>query len=177
MLSVMMAAAAFQARRVRRTLNLSFAEFEDVEQDILLALLERRRFFDPARGPWTPFAHRIARQAAQSLADAIVADRKLYPLSLDHPANDAATFVETRADDASPSETAILDALSWLSIVRTLPLEFRLVAEAALAADGDLADAQRGVGLSTSEFYRRLREIRYRLFTIGLVNRREVMGR
>ncbi len=173
----MMAAAAYQARRVRLTLNLSFAELEDVEQDILLALLERRRFFDPARGPWTPFAHRIARQAAQSLADAIVADRKLYPLSLDHPANDAATLVETRADDASPSETAILDALSWLSFVRALPPELCLVAKAALVADGDLADAQRGLGLSTSEFYRRLREIRYRLFTIGLVNRREVMGR
>lgn len=177
MLRVMMAAAAYQARRVRRTLSLSFAEFQDVEQDILLALLERRRFFDPARGSWTPFAHRIARQAAQSAADATVAGRKRYRFSLDEPGDDAAAFAETRADDASLSETDILDALSWLAFVATLPPELRLVAEAAIAADGDLADAQRGVGLSTSEFYRRLREIRYRLFTIGFVHRREVMGR
>jgi hypothetical protein len=35
-------------------------------------------------------------------------------------------------------------------------------------ADGDLADAQRRSGLSASEFYRRLREVRYRLICEGL---------
>ena len=58
------------------------------------------------------------------------------------------------------------------SFVRQLPAELRLVAEAALDADGELAEAQRATGLSTSEFYRRLREIRYRMFMVGLVDRR-----
>src|SRR4051794_14391493 len=81
-LRILMAAAAYQARRVARTLKLPDAECEEAEHEILLALLERRRFFDPERGPWTPFVHRIARQAAQSVADDLVATRRLT-VSLD----------------------------------------------------------------------------------------------
>ena len=170
-LRTMMAAAAYQARRVSRILKLSQVDREDVEQEILLVLLERRRFFDPARGAWTPFAHRIARQAAQSVADALVAARKT--VSLDQPLEAASddeitTMAYTVADDTAPTEADILDALSFLSFVATLPPELRCAADAALAADGDLADAQRALGLSTSEFYRRLREVRYRLVSIGL---------
>ena len=182
MLRVLMAAAAYQARRVARTLKLSNTERQDAEQEILLVLLERRRYFDPARGPWTPFAHRIARQAAQTVADDLVAARKLF-VSLDQPLKaeahdgEAIAVAETIADSAILNETEFLDALSLLSFVRMLPQELRLVAEGALEADGDLADAQRMLGLSTSEFYRRLREIRYRLFTIGLVDRRRVQER
>ena len=178
-LRTLMGAAAYQARRVARTLKLSRTEREDAEQEILLVLLERRRFFDPARGPWTPFAHRIARQAAQSVADSLVAARKLYT-SLEEPTAEAShegettTLADTLQDPAAPTEVDILDAVSLMSFVATLPSELRIVAEGALEADGDLADAQRALGLSTSEFYRRLREIRYRLFTIGLVERRRL---
>ena len=65
----------------------------------------------------------------------------------------------------------MLDAMSLSAFVRTLPVELRLVAEAALEADGELAEAQRATGLSTSEFYRRMREIRYRMVMVGLVDR------
>jgi hypothetical protein len=181
MLRVMMAAAAYQARRVARTLKLSDAEREDAEHEILLVLLERRRFFDPARGPWTPFAHRIARQAAQSVADNLAAARRLY-VSLDQSTaetgardSETTTLADTLSDDSAPTEADILDALALVSFVSTLPPELRLVAEAALEADGELADVQRALRLSTSEFYRRLREIRYRLFTMGLVNRRSLL--
>jgi DNA-directed RNA polymerase specialized sigma24 family protein len=172
-LRTMMAAAAYQARRVARTLKLSPAEREDVEQEILLVLLERRRFFDPARGPWTPFAHRIARQAAQSVADALVAARKISAVSLDQPWDAAldrelGRLADAIADDAVPSEPDILYNMSFMGFLATLPPDLRCAADAALAADGDLADAQRTLGLSTTEFYRRLREVRYRLFSIGL---------
>jgi DNA-directed RNA polymerase specialized sigma24 family protein len=172
-LRTMMAAAAYQARRVARTLKLSPAEREDVEQEILLVLLERRRFFDPARGPWTPFAHRIARQAAQSVADALVAARKICAVSLDQPWDAAldrelAALADAIADDAVPGEADILYDMSLMGFLTTLPPELRCAADAALAADGELADAQRALGLSTTEFYRRLREVRYRLFSIGL---------
>ena len=92
MLRVMMAAAAYQARRVARTLKLSDAEREDAEHEILLVLLERRRFFDPARGPWTPFAHRIARQAAQSVADNFVAARQALSCRWISPPMDCRTI-------------------------------------------------------------------------------------
>jgi DNA-directed RNA polymerase specialized sigma24 family protein len=182
MLQVMMAAAAYQARRVGRTLKLSQAEREDVEQDILLVLLERRRYFDPTRGPWTPFAHRIARQAAQLVSDGLVVDRAFYGGSLDQLADEVkaddeepATIADCAVDGATPTEADILDTLSLMFFVRRLPAELRLVAEAAIIADGDLADAQRTLGLSTSEFYRRLREIRYRMFSVCLVDRRSLL--
>lgn len=82
-LRTMMGAAAYHARRVARTMGLSDADREDVEQDIMLALLERRRFFDPARGAWSSFADRVARQAAQGAADEIGADRRVRGGSLD----------------------------------------------------------------------------------------------
>lgn len=172
-LRTMMAAAAYQARRVARTLKLSQVDREDVEQEILLVLLERQRFFDPARGPWTPFAHRIARQAAQSVADALVVARKLAALSLDQPREPASDgelrmLADAIADSTVPTEADILGGLSFLSFLATLPPDLRCAADAALAADGDLADAQRTLGLSTTEFYRRLREVRYRLVSIGL---------
>jgi DNA-directed RNA polymerase specialized sigma24 family protein len=169
-LRTLMGAAAYQARRVARTLKLSQSEREDAEQDILLALLERRRFFDPARGLWSPFAHRIARQAAQSVADALAATRRIDAVPLDQPTvemvqrqEEPVTLGETIADDTAPGETDIRSRLMLIRFVAKLPRELRLAAEATLMADGDLADAQRRSGLSTSEFYRRLREIRYRL--------------
>jgi DNA-directed RNA polymerase specialized sigma24 family protein len=179
-LRTLIGAAAYQARRVARTLKLSRAEREDAEQEILLVLLERRRFFEPARGPWAPFAHRVARQAAQSVADSLVAARNLYTALEEATVetsseSETTTLADTLQDPATPSEADILDAVSLQSFVAALPPELRLVAEAALKADGDLADAQRALGLSTSEFYRRLREIRYRLFTIGLVERRRLL--
>lgn len=172
-LRTMIAAAAYQARRVARTLKLSQVDRDDVEQEILLVLLERRRFFDPSRGPWTPFAHRIARQAAQSVADALVAARKISAVSLDQPWGAAldrelGRLADAIADDAVPGEPDLLYNMSFMGFLATLPPDLRCAADAALAADGDLADAQRALGLSTSEFYRRLREVRYRLFSIGL---------
>jgi hypothetical protein len=78
------------------------------------------------------------------------------------------TLAETIADDAAPGEKDILSRLTLIRFLAKLAPELRLVAEATLMADGDLADAQRRSGLSASEFYRRLREVRYRLICEGL---------
>ena len=76
----------------------------------------------------------------------------------------------------APTEADILDALSLLSFVAALPPELRFVAEAALEADGEIWRTRNARWVSPrSEFYRRLREIRYRLFTIGLVDRRSLL--
>jgi DNA-directed RNA polymerase specialized sigma24 family protein len=182
MVQVMMAAAGYQARRVGRTLKLSQAEREDAEQEILLVLLERRRYFDPSRGPWTPFAHRIARQAAQLVSDKLVVDGAFYGGSLDQPANEVmsddeepATIADCAVDGAAPTEADIIETLAVIFFIRKLPAELGRVVEAAMISDGDLADAQRTLGLSTSEFYRRLREIRYRMFSVCLVDRRSLL--
>ncbi|MBW7925961.1 MAG: sigma-70 family RNA polymerase sigma factor [Burkholderiaceae bacterium] len=176
MLRVMMAAAAYHARKVARTMRLSDVDREDVEQDILLVLLERRRFFDPARGAWSSFADRVARQAAQGVADDIGAERRVRGGSLDQPtANDgSATLGELMEDhlQGPDSEQALQLSLALAGFVAGLPDELALVARLSLLEDGDLAEAQRRSGLSTSEFYRRLREVRYRLVCLDIVRHR-----
>lgn len=173
-LRVMMAAAAYHARRVARTMRLGDVEREDVEQDILLALLERRRFFDPTRGAWSSFAERVARQVAQGLADEIGADRRVRAGSLDEPPTDDEEMTALRA--AVETQLTLNPELelpmALARFVAELPRDLALVASVALHEDGDLAEAQRSSGLSTSEFYRRLREIRYRLICIGIVRKR-----
>jgi DNA-directed RNA polymerase specialized sigma24 family protein len=176
MLRVMMAAAAYHARKVARTMRLSDVDREDVEQDILLVLLERRRFFDPARGAWSSFADRIARQAAQGVADEIGAKRRIGGGSLDQPAGGGgSTLGELIEASHRPSPDAEQDLQLPLTLARfvaELPDELAMVARLSLLEDGDLAEAQRRSGLSTSEFYRRLREIRYRLVCLGIVRHR-----
>ena len=176
-LRTLMAAAAYHARKVARTMRLSDANREDVEQDILLVLLERRRFFDPARGAWSSFADRVARQAAQVVADEIGVERRIRGGSLDQPAGDAGSTTLGELIEAgqctSPDPEEVLQLpLALAKFVAGLPEELALVARLSLFEDGDLAEAQRHSGLSTSEFYRRLREVRYRLVCLGIVRHR-----
>ncbi len=178
MLRVMMAAAAYQARRVGRTLGLSGSDRQDAEQQVLLALLERQKFFDVTRGPWTPFVHRVARQAAQGVADAYADHLRRRGPSLDQDSDrdddrDAAASPGLAlADPSAPGANDILYLHALHRFLEILPPDLRLVTEAALVAEGHLAEAQRASGLSTSEFYRRLREIRYRLMAVGLADLR-----
>jgi len=175
-LRVMMAAAAYHARKVARTMRLSDVDREDVEQDILLVLLERRRFFDPARGAWSSFADRVARQAAQGVADEIGAERRIRGGSLDQAAgSDGSTTLGELIEDhlqGPDAEQALQLSLALARFVGELPDELALVARLSLLEDGDLAEAQRRSGLSTSEFYRRLREVRYRMVCLGIVQLR-----
>jgi len=176
-LRIMMASAAYHARKVARTMRLSKVDREDVEQEILLVLLERRRFFDAARGAWSSFADRVARQAAQGVADQIGAERRIHSNSLDRPAGNEKTItlgevMEARQRISPDVERELQLPLILADFVGELPDQLALVARLSLLEDGDLAQAQRRSGLSTSEFYRRLREIRYRLICLGIVQRR-----
>ena len=85
---------------------------------------------------------------------------------------EALTFAETLADDAALTETMIVDG-TCLSDHSShgMPEDYALVARAVREKDGDLAEAQRLTQLSPSEFYRRLRELRYRLVCLELAPR------
>lgn len=177
MLRVMMASAAYQSRRIARTLHLSAADRQDAEQQVLLALLERRKFFDAMRGPWTPFVHRVARQAAQGIADGYAEDRRRFGTWSDETADSddgraGDDVLESLVDPATPSANDILYLQALHRFLTSLPAELRLVAGLAITAEGELAEAQRASGLSTSDFYRRLREVRYRMMAAGLADLR-----
>ena len=179
-IDVMMATAAAHARKLARSLKLSQAEREDAEQDILLILLERWHYFDDARGSNIAFAIRIARQALHAIAGRIIADREIAGLDIDFTQGvddpsgevEALTIADTLPDDAAPTEAMILDAFALGRFLEGLPQDYALVAQAIRDQDGDLAEAQRFSALSTTEFYRRLRELRYRLVCLELAPRR-----
>lgn len=66
-LRVVLATAAIQAGRAARRQHLHRADRDDLRQDILVALLERRAQFDPARGAWSTFAGVVARTVVADL--------------------------------------------------------------------------------------------------------------
>lgn len=172
-LRVLMAAAAYHARRVARTMRLGEAEREDAEQDIVVALLERRRFFDPSRGAWSSFADRVARQAAQGVADEIGAVRRSCAASLDALTDDEQTPALRDAIEAQFVLAPDFDLpFSIAQFVNGLPEELAYVARLVLLAEGEIAEAQRLSGLASSEFFRRLREIRVQLVLAELVRKR-----
>ena len=179
-LGVMRATARAHARKLSRTLRLSVDEQNDVEQDILVTLLERWHYFDDARGSNIAFAIRIARQALYAIASRIIADREREGLDIDFTQDvddpsaevEALTIADTLPDDSAPTEAMILDACALGRFLEGLPQDYALVAQAIRDQDGDLAEAQRLSALSTTEFYRRLRELRYRLVCLELAPRR-----
>ena len=154
-------------------MRLGDAEREDVEQDILLALLERRRFFDPARGAWSSFAERVARQVAQGLADQIGADRRVRAGSLDGPPDDSQTVaLRDAVENQFVSRPDFELPLALARFVDELPHELALVARLVLHEEGEVMEAQRRSGLASSEFFRRLREIRVQLVCADIVRKR-----
>jgi hypothetical protein len=178
-LGVMRATASAHARKLSRSFRLSLDEQNDVEQDILVTLLERWQYFDDARGSNIAFAIRIARQALHAIAGRIIADREIEALDIDFAQDvdvpsgevEALTIADTLPDDAAPTEAMILDACALGRFLEGLPQDYALVAQAIREQDGDLAEAQRLSALSTTEFYRRLRELRYRLVCLELAPR------
>lgn len=178
-LAVIRATAAAQARRLSRSLRLSREAREDAEQDITVMLLERWHYFDGGRGSSIAFAIRIARQAVHAIAGRIVADRGIEAAGFDQAWNagdhdgghETLAIAETLADEAAPGEAAILGRLAFAEFLAGQPADLALVARAIAGEDGDLGAAQRHSGLSSSEFYRRLRELRYRLVCLELAPR------
>jgi len=160
MLATALAVAAHHARRLARTMRLAAPDREDAEQAIVLVLLERRRYFELERGPWRAFAHRIARQAVQAIADDLGARRRAQ---LEHG--------ESQPIDSHLKDGAEL-ACDLARFVSTLPPDLAPVARLILDEDGNLAAARRRSGLSSSEFSRRLGEVRARLVSLGIVPHR-----
>jgi DNA-directed RNA polymerase specialized sigma24 family protein len=166
MLATLLEVAASRARQVGRTLRLAAADREDVEQAIVLGVLERRSYFDPERGSWRSFAVLVARQLAQKLADELVVAWNRAGPSLDEQATSPLAMDVPEPASASDASTLHLAVQRFVS---ELPDHLALVARLAFAEEGDFANAHRLSGLSRAEFYRRLREVRYRLVSLGIV--------
>jgi hypothetical protein len=79
---------------------------------------------------------------------------------------------EALPDERALTETDILGTLALKDVLARLPKDYASIAHVIRETDGDVGEAQRLSQLSSSEFHRRLRELRYRLVTVGLAPRR-----
>jgi DNA-directed RNA polymerase specialized sigma24 family protein len=158
--------ASRQACRAR----LQPADRDDLQQDILLAIVERARRFDPAHAGWATFVGLLARH--------VVADRcqeasrrqaqiavPLEVASVDALA-DARSVTQPRAIDMAEAVNLRVDLQR---LIGDLPGEQRETLLILLQTEGDIAEAQRRSGRSTSAFYRDVKELRLWLRASGVV--------
>ncbi len=159
-LRVALATATIQAARAARRRHLHRADRDDLRQDILVALLERRAQFDPARGAWSTFAGVVARTV---VADQVRARQRqrvtCLPLDLDQfPAGASATQQDCADADLR---------LDLQRVAAELPLHPGALLRL-LAAMGDVAAAQRADARSCTAFYRAVTDLRCWLRASGM---------
>lgn len=153
-LNAAIATANHTARRFARRRRLEAFDREDIAQDILVALVQRGRRFDPARGAWSTFAALVARH--------VVAEYPMPATADPHGSEEVVDPDELGSVDPDP-----VMGLDWRYCLDTMPAD--LIALARLVAEHEhLADAQRASGLSSSVFYRRIQDLRLHLICWGL---------
>ncbi len=156
-----LSAAQYRAKRGGRRLGLSAADREDLRQDMLVAMLQRGRHFDPERGAWSTFVGLVARH--------VVADQARIRRERPQP-----VFVSLDLD-GFPSGCS---ATQQDDFDLTLALDLQRVAEdlpaspqsllRLLGAEGDVPSAQRVSTQSRPTFYRSIADLRCWLHVSGL---------
>lgn len=153
--------AAHVAKRGARRLHLSHADRDDLQQDIMVALLQRCAHYDPRKGAWSTFVTLIARHA--------VADRARAERSTSVPC-----FVEIDLDDlpagCSATQQDHVDPDLPLDLDRTateLPTQPQALLRL-IGKSGEVADAQRASGQPCASFYRGVADLRFWLLANGM---------
>ena len=171
-------AANADSWRVAKKASLSCDERQDVEQEILLALLEREQRFDPARGMPSTFTGVVSMHRAAELTEAIVRDRKR--LMFGSPTCEAANECEdewldlvsnreevvplwAEAPNHSEGVHATVDLETAVAFMDTEQRElFDL-----LACHQDISAACKVSTMSTATFYRRVADLQMHLRMFG----------
>jgi len=169
------AAAEKGARRIGRTLRLPPSDIPDARQDLLVDLLRRARRYD-GRAPWPVFANVILRHAAHDLTGRLIRERDHRGGSLDDGIRIGDRIVprhEVVVEEAGiaawwsgPSNgVAAIDLrIDVGRFVGELPTPLARLCR--LLMDDD--QPQAASGLSRSEYFRQVRELRMRLLALGL---------
>jgi DNA-directed RNA polymerase specialized sigma24 family protein len=157
------------ARRACRA-GMQAADRDDLQQEILLAIVERARRFDPAHAGWATFVGLLARH--------VIADRCQASSRRDAQTQVqlAVEAIDALADARSVTQPAAIDMAEAVNLridlqrlIGDLPKAQRETLVILLQAEGDIAAAQRASGRSTSAFYRDVKELRFWLRASGLV--------
>lgn len=156
-IKVALATARALAARFARQRRLSRADREDLEQDILLALLEAAPRYDAERGAFATFVTVVARRA---LIDH--ARRPAAPSQLSLDAEEGRTLRETLA----APEVEIELGLALSGAADALPATAcALLRE--IVARGDVVAAREARPCSSATFYRELHDLRCWLRALG----------
>lgn len=159
-LRVALLIAASQAAHGARRMHLHRADRDDLRQDILLALLERRGQFNPSRGAWGTFAGVVART--------VVSDRSR--LRRRACAADVGPDLERFPAGASVTQQEGVDPDLYLDLQRVaaeLPGHPAALLQLLMTV-GDVAAAQRADARSSTAFYRALADLRCWLRASGM---------
>lgn len=157
--------AQHRAARGSRRLQLSAPDREDLRQDILVAMLQRSRHFDPERGAWSTFVGFVARHVVADHAR-IQRDQPqpvFLPLEVDAFPNGCSA---TQQDHIDPCLE-----LDLQRVAEELPTAPQSILRL-LAAEGDVPSAQRASTQSRPTFYRSVADLRCWLHATGLRPRR-----
>ena len=171
-------AAGVRASSLKKSFRLSGSEFEDVNQEILLGLLERAPKFDPVKSSENTFTGAVSKHLAADIAGKLSRDRK--SLEFLPPQAEAANesqfqpgidsmldgHVQAWADDHDLfSESDALHDLN-VAIAFMNPEQERLLD--LLATHQDFPTACKASGISTATFYRRVKVLQMHLRMFGM---------
>lgn len=165
--AVALAAARHHARCHARRAGLTASDREDLQQEVLLALVIRAGRHQPALGAWSTYAALVARHA---LADAAAMRRRQVVEVVSDP--DADGLAEQAGDDP---RDALIARLDLQRLWPALPPRLRRVL-CLVAREGSLADACRESAMPPAAFYRAVADLRLWLSAAGLGPREKDRG-
>jgi DNA-directed RNA polymerase specialized sigma24 family protein len=175
-LGVLLREATTAARRLVRKLGLPTHEHEDLRQELLVDLIARFKWFDPARGTLSVFAGVIVRHRAKRLTNHVNRERTIFaPISPGDAPEDPNGTASGDTIDEADGYTAARSLDGFAAIDRRLDLTRAL----SVLRPGELSlctkliertptEISRAGEFSRAVIYRRLRGIRLRLLQEGV---------
>ena len=159
------------ARRIARTGSLPSMDVEDIEQDLILDLWQRRGAFDPCRATFRTFADRIVAHRVATLTrptTRLRAERELASLDAPIGGDDEGTLADALAD---PDTATDIDAHDGLKLdvrrfVAGLTPAQRRCCDILLAPD--VREATARAGLHHSSVYENARRLKKLAEAAGL---------
>ena len=168
-------AAAARSYRVAARFDLSPADREDLQQELMLDLIEHASQFDPAKGSAGTFTGLVSQHRSVELLDQLMKDRGRLCFFGNDAANDNSAkddpepHDETRAQMWADNQDLLADSAVLLDLETALAhmSDEQLVLLSLLNAHGDLPSACRESDLSSATFYRRVTDLQMHLRMFG----------
>lgn len=163
-----------KARQLARKPGFSESDREDIQHELMIAVLERWPAFDASRASARTFVARIIENKAASLIRACQAAKRgigqVTPLNSDAESGvcdcDEDTVGARRGIHSRSAIEAVSLRLDVASVLADLPSDLRRLCQRLMR--GSLSDAARSSGQHRATLYRAIRELRKRFADGGL---------